>query len=96
MARIVKRVGVELVWFIGAWAVGMWFWMTVVAGHEENSTRAVAGQLPLQSWPDIPYEWRFVLLLAPYTLSILFRLVFGRAVVRLLDRPIGNGSAGTA
>ena len=90
MLRFAKRLGVELIWFVCACAVGMWFWMTVVAGHED-STRAVQGLPPLQSWPDISYEWRFVVLLTPYVLSVVFRLAFGRAVVRLLDRPLGNG-----
>jgi hypothetical protein len=45
---------------------------------------------PLQRWPDIPYEWRFVVLLAPYGASLLFRLMFGRVFIRLLDRPPGT------
>ena len=87
MARIAKRIGIELLWFAGAWTVGLWLLLTLSAGIEENSTRVVAGLPPLQNWPVIPRSWRFVVLLAPYALSLMLRPVLGPPIRRLLERP---------
>jgi hypothetical protein len=89
MKRLLKRVGGELLWLACACATGAYAWMAITAGHEENSTRAVNGLPALQGVRDIPYEWRFTILLAPYVLIVVLRLAFGRAFLRLLDRPIG-------
>jgi hypothetical protein len=89
MKRLLKRVGGELLWLACACAAGAYAWMAIAAGGEENSTRAINGLPALQGVPDIPYEWRFTIMLAPYVLIVVLRLAFGHAFLRLLDRPIG-------
>ncbi len=37
-----------------------------------------------------PWEWRLAIMLAPYAVVMVVRLVFGRAILRRLDAPLGT------
>ena len=67
MIRIAKRIGVELIWFIGACAVGLWIWVMIASGYEGASDTywTANGHPPPPGMYRAPREWRFVILLAP-------------------------------
>jgi hypothetical protein len=77
MIHIVKRVGVELIWIVGACTVGATIWILIASGYEAASDAywAANGHPPPRGMYRSPHEWRFVILLAPYLMSTVFRLV---------------------
>jgi hypothetical protein len=92
MTGTMKRVGVELVWFIGACAVGAFIWVAIAGGYEGASDAywTANGHPPPAGMFRAPWEWRFVITLVPYGVIMALRLGFGRALVRLLKTPVGK------
>jgi hypothetical protein len=87
MARIMKRLGVELIWFVGACVVGAIIWVLIASGYEAASDAywATNGHPPPRGTYQAPWDWRFVIMLAPYPASWALRLAFDRAFPRPME-----------
>lgn len=84
MTRLMKLVGVELLWFVVACAVGAYIWITIALGYNNASDAywTANGHPPPDGMYRSPHEWRFVITLAPYLLSAAIR-VFEAGTKRL-------------
>jgi hypothetical protein len=74
MLRFGKRLGVELVWLLGACALGAYVWI-MIASRYENSVDTywtANGHPPAVGMYRAPREWRFVIMLAPYLIRIVW------------------------
>jgi hypothetical protein len=89
--RVLKLVGVELIVFLCACAVGAFIWILIASGYEGATDAYMAangGYSPPPGMFRAPHEWRFVILFAPYTVAMALRVWFGQILARLLSRPI--------
>jgi hypothetical protein len=75
MLRFGKLIGVELLWFLGACAVGAMVWIVIASSYNNASDAywTANGHPPPLGMYRAPWEWRFVITLTPYLLSVVIR-----------------------
>jgi hypothetical protein len=76
MRRFGKRFGVEFLFFLCATAVGMFIWVAIASYYENlrDAYWTANGHPTPPGMYRAPREWRFVILLAPYLMSIALRI----------------------
>lgn len=75
MLRVGKFVGVELLWFMSACAVGAMIWIVIASSYNNASDAywTAHGHPPPLGMYRAPWDWRFVITLTPYLLSVAIR-----------------------